>query len=187
MAISAGTNPYSAPKSQVDDVSDSANPEADEIRRKYLSHETAIKSVGSLYYLGGFFSAIGLVGLLWFLFGSSKTPDDEALGSMVILAVFCVPLLWLARGLRKLRPWARIPTAILAGIGLLGFPFGTLINGYIMWLVLSKKGAYVLSPEYAEIVEATPHIKSKTSIIVWIFLILLLALIAFAAISALMK
>jgi len=59
---------------------------------------------------------------------------------------------------------------------------GTLINGYILWLVLSKKGRFILSKDYAAIVAATPHVKYRTSpwILVWIVVgaILLMILIA---------
>ena len=54
---------------------------------------------------------------------------------------------------------------------------GTLINGYIIWLILSKKGRLILSPEYAAIVEATSHIKYRTSIVVWILLGLIVLLV----------
>ena len=44
---------------------------------------------------------------------------------------------------------------VLLVLGLLGFPIGTLISAYGLWLVLSAKGRVVLSPEYAAIVAAT--------------------------------
>ncbi len=69
-------------------------------------------------------------------------------GAMALLgAVFFL----LGRGLRRLRRGVRGPTIALAGLGLLGFPLGTLINGYILWLMLSKKGQLVFSPEYAAV------------------------------------
>jgi len=74
------------------------------------------------------------------------------------------------RGLRTLRPWVRIPAVLLSILGLFGFPIGTLINGYIIWLILSKKGRRVLSHEYAAIVAATPQVKYRTSIVVWTLL-----------------
>jgi hypothetical protein len=77
---------------------------------------------------------------------------------------------FMGRALRTLRPGVRIPTVILAGLGLLGFPLGTLINGYILWLVLSKKGQFIFSPEYPAIVKATPHVKYRTSLLAWIAL-----------------
>jgi hypothetical protein len=78
--------------------------------------------------------------------------------------------IWVGIGLRNLKPWARIASGVLAGIGLLGFPIGTLINGYILYLLFSKKGAMLFSPDYQRVIAETPHIKYKTSIIVWIVL-----------------
>jgi hypothetical protein len=65
-------------------------------------------------------------------------------------------------------------------LGLIGFPIGTLISVYFLYLLLSQKGAYVFSPEYAQVIAATPHIQYKTSIVVWIFLGLLLVVIFLA-------
>src|SRR4030095_8127226 len=92
--------------------------------------------------------------------------------------------LWVGTGLRRLRRWARIPTGILSGIGLLGFPIGTIINGYILYLIFSQKGKVVFSDEYRAVIEQTPHIKYRTSIVVWIVLGLLLLLIAAGIIAA---
>jgi hypothetical protein len=62
---------------------------------------------------------------------------------------------------------------VFGAIGLLGFPVGTLIAGYLLYLLWSEKGNVVFSPRYQRVMQATPHIKYKTSIIVWIFLGLL--------------
>ena len=85
--------------------------------------------------------------------------------------------IWAGIGLRRLSPWARIPSGILSGFGLLGFPIGTLINGYILYLLFSKKGTTVFSEEYKRAIAQTPHIKYRTSLVVWILLGLLLLLI----------
>jgi ABC-type multidrug transport system permease subunit len=63
---------------------------------------------------------------------------------------------------------------------MLGFPIGTLINAYILYLFLSKKGRTVFSPGYQEVIAATPDVKYKTSIVVWIFIALVLAFIVIA-------
>jgi hypothetical protein len=59
---------------------------------------------------------------------------------------------------------------VLSCFGLLGFPIGTLISAYFLYLLSSQKGVYIFSPEYARVIAATPHIKYKTSIIGWILL-----------------
>ena len=73
---------------------------------------------------------------------------------------------------------------MLSAIGLLGFPIGTLINGYILYLFLSKKGRTIFAPAYQDVIAATPHVKYRTSIVIWIFLALLVGLILFAAVGA---
>ncbi len=149
---------------------------AEQMRKEHLKHEASIKSVGLLYYLGG--AGLLLVGLMSFL---SITRDGPRLA--ILVGVFLLLLgagqLWVGTGLRRLQKWARVPTGILSGLGLLGFPLGTLINGYILYLVFSQKGQTVFSDEYQAVIQQTPHIKYRTSIVVWIlFGLLVLALVA---------
>ncbi len=157
---------------------------AEAIRNAHLKHEASIKSVGILYYLGGTFLILAGLGgvVVAFAPGSGQSGVGILVSLLFLLLAVCQFIV--GRGLRQLRPWARTPTAILSGIGLLGFPLGTLINGYIMYLVLSDKGRKIMSEDYARVVEQTPHIKYKTSIVVWIFLGLLLLLIVVALIGA---
>jgi hypothetical protein len=97
--------------------------------------------------------------------------------------VLGVGTLYAGWGVRALRAWGRILGGVLSAIGLLGFPIGTLINGYILYLFLSKKGRTIFSPGYQDVIGATPDIKYRTSVVVWIFLVLLagLVLVAFLA------
>lgn len=83
----------------------------------------------------------------------------------------------LSFGFKKLSPWARIAGTVLSSLGLLAFPVGTLINVYILYLLLCEKGKMVFSGEYKTIIQQTPHLKSKTSIIVWALLGILLVLL----------
>ena len=83
-----------------------------------------------------------------------------------------------ARGIRQLKPWARITSIVLSIVGLIGFPVGTLINGYILYLLLAAKGRRIFAADYADIVAATPHIKTRSSIVVWIVLGLLALFVA---------
>jgi hypothetical protein len=177
--MSTPLNPYQAPTARVDDVSDSVNPQAESIRREHINHEASIKAVGTLYYLSTLVLAVGGLAIFFLpgAFAGARMADAVPAAIMVVLAV---ALLLVGRGLRKLQPWVRIPTVLLSILGLLGFPIGTLINGYIIWLILSKKGRLVLSPEYAAIVEATPQVKYRTSIVVWILLGLLVLLVVAA-------
>ena len=150
-----------------------AGADSERIRQDHIKHEASVKSVGFLYFLSATFlilgGSIGLAGV-----------GDGA----ILMAIFFLGLagvqIWVGLGLRRLKPWARIPTGILSGIGLLGFPLGTLINGYILYLIFSEKGKTVFSADYQRVIQETPHIRYKTSIIVWILLGLLLLLISFA-------
>lgn len=147
--------------------------QAEAIRNEHLKHEASVQSVGILYYLGGtFLTLAGLTGLA----GAFASGEGESVVGLIVglfFLVLGVCQFIVGRGLRKLRSWARTPTAILSGFGLLGFPIGTLINAYILYLVLSAKGRMVLSEEYNQVVAQTPHIKYRTSIVVWIFLALI--------------
>ncbi len=158
--------------------------DAEAIRREHIKHEASVRSIGSLYLLGtGLLTFAAIAGLLTL---SNAPADSETEGVSVavsvLLLVFAALYFQVGRWLRALNPKGKTPATILAIIGLLGFPIGTLINAYILYLLNSKKGAVVFSAEYAAVRAATPHIRYKTSIIVWIFLGLLLALFAAALI-----
>ena len=153
-----------------------ANQAAETMRNAYISHEASVKSIGVLYYIGGV--ALFLVGIAALIPGFAGKGEAASFIVPPILFVLSVAQICVGTGLRRLRPWARIPTGILSGIGLLGFPIGTIINGYILYLVCSKKGATVFSHEYQDVIKQTPHIKYRTSIVIWILLGLVLLLVA---------
>jgi len=174
--MSNAVNPYAAPAAPVDDVP--ANPEAEAIRRAHIGHEASIKAVGFLYYLGGVALTVGGVPLL----GASRGPSGAAIALLLIVAG--VGQLFAGWGVRALRPWGRIVGCVLSAIGLIGFPVGTLICAYILYLLLSKKGRTIFTPGYQDVIAATPHVKYRTSIVVWIVLALIVGLMLFAAIAA---
>lgn len=146
-----------------------ADSAAEETRKLHLSHESSVRSVGSLYLIGG-------VGMLFLGLGQLITvaaggrPMVEAALLAGVVLVLGGAQFWVGLSVRRLRRWTRIPVGIFSGIGLLGFPIGTIINGYILYLVFCEKGRMVFSDEYQAIVQQTPHIKQRTSIVVWIIL-----------------
>lgn len=163
-------NPYAAPQSQVLQ----ATPQAELERMQHIHTEATIKSVGLLYYLGAF--ALLLLGAV----GLSGRNLEEGVPPQLMGAIFITLGAgqgFVGYGLRRLRRWARIPTVIFSCIGLLGFPIGTLINGYILVKVLGKQGQFVMTPEYQQIIAATPHVKRKTSIVALVLLALLLIIL----------
>lgn len=157
---------------------------SEETRQQYLKHEASVKSVGILYYLGGI--ALTVMGGASLVAAGSAGTGLMSLFVGALLLLLGVGQLVVGYGLRRLKSWARIPTAILSGFGLLGFPIGTIINAYIMYLVLCAKGKMVFSEEYADVIAQTPHIKYRTSIVVWILLGLIVFVIAAALILPLL-
>lgn len=170
-------NPFQAPEVPFSD-GHLAEGNAEAIRREYLSHEASVKSIGLLYFLGAFFFLVATL----FVLLQAQTGSGFGAISLLSIAVPVLGLLQLftAYGLRKLKNWARIPTGLISGIGLLAFPMGTLINAYILYLIFSAKGKMVFSDEYRSIIDQTPHIKYKTSAVVWVLLFILLAIFAVA-------
>jgi hypothetical protein len=162
------------------------NNSAEQIRNDNLKHEASVKSIGFLYFFSATFLLLASFGM-----GISAASDSRgALASGLLAVVFfgiAAILVWVGIGLRRLRPWARIPSGILSGLGLLGFPLGTLINGYILYLLFSAKGKMVFSPEYQRVIAETPHIKYRTSIVIWILLGLLLLFVGLAMFGLLVR
>ena len=142
----------------------------EKIRRDHIKHEASVKSIGSLYFLAALFLILAGVAALFVPRGSGPIAG--------FFFLFIAGLLITAGiGLQRLKTWSRIVTATLAVLGLLAFPFGTIINAYILYLVFCKKGSTVFSDDYKRVIEATPHIKYKTSIVLWIALIVVLLLL----------
>lgn len=174
-------NPYAPPKARVEDVVPEMG-EAVAIRTEHIKREAAIRSIGTLYYLGGV--VVCLVAISLILGASSSisrslyNPQSLPIGvGVAILLVIGVLSLFVARGLRQLRPWARTTTIVLSAIGLLRVPLGTLFNAYILYLLLSEKGRRIFQSDYPDIVAATPDVKYRTSVVIWILLGILVLLI----------
>lgn len=178
-------NPYAVPMADISVLPSQLQPgtETEQIRRKYLKHEVSVQSIGLLYYLGGGLLALEVIALAIVGTVGEDAPFMRAVG--VVCGPFAAAFITVGRGLRKLRAWARVPVAILSGIGLLGFPIGTIINAYILYLIFCKKGTMVFSPQYAEVIRQTPHIKYRiTSLWLWILLAVLIAFVVVGLIAA---
>jgi len=134
---------------------------AESIRREHLKHEASVKSLGMLYWLGGVI--LLLAGLVQLLNLGERGVLAEILGPALILMLVGGLQFWMGFGIHKLKKGVKIPLVLFSVLGLLGFPAGTIINIYILFLVLGKKGQMVFSDEYKEIIRETPHVKYKTS------------------------
>jgi len=153
-------NPYAAPSANLSVLARHVEIADIHVREAHLKHETQLRSVGLLYFLGAF---ILLVMAIPFFFAlpeaSSPAADDLTMSVFFILlplvagAVFCA----VGYGFRTLRPWVRIPGTAFGLVGLMQFPLGTLINAYVLYLMYCPKGRTVLSPDYARVRAATPH------------------------------
>ena len=152
-------------------------------RHALLKHEASVKSIGTLYLLGGIFLVV--LGLSSF---STAVYTRNGGGILIgaLLSAFGALELWLWSGLRKLQRKVRVPAMILAGIGLIGFPVGTIISAYILYLLGSQKGVQVFSDEYAQVIAATPHIKYKLSIVTKVVLVILVVLVAVGVVASLL-
>lgn len=186
-------NPYASPTTD-SGYKPVADGSMEAIRRKYIKHETSVKSIGSLYLLGSILTILISIAVAIFLITAFANPRGHEIPPLPF--VLLGPLLYLGLGLfqgavgiaiRRLKNWSRIVVIIFSFFGLLGFPFGTLICGYILYLLLSKKSQYIFTDEYRHIVAATPHVKYKhrTSIVVWILLAFVLAFVTIVIFAAL--
>lgn len=189
-------NPYAAPLSASATRGSSAD---EETRNQYLNHEASVQSIGFLYLLGGALVAISGMSYIAIGISGETLPQFGRLKVFMLgLGIFCLLLsglqIYAAVSVRKLRNAGRIIVTVFTAIGLITIPLvafevisiliGTLISGYILYLLWSPKGNFIFTPEYQRVLKATPHIKYKTSIVVWILLGLVLLLIGFAIFGA---
>jgi len=208
-------DPYAPPVAELGrpatDVDRADVAEGESIRRHHLAHETSVKGLGSLNYLGA--AACVLIGIAMVVVGFSPQAGNQQMGRGAAVGLAAVLLLlailygFMGYGLRRLRPWGRWLTVPVIGLvflanfvllllglaaglsGLVGSAAGlsglvgssiisSIIPGYFLFLLLSKKGQVVFSPAYKSIIARTPHVKMKTSIIVKILLGVLLFILA---------
>jgi hypothetical protein len=176
-------NPYAPPKAQVEDVVPVSGEEA-AIRQAHIKTEASIRSIGLLQYLGGGVLLLASVGYLAGGLQKGAGVFPMAGFSVLFLALGLVSI-FLGRGIRNLRPWARTTVIVFTALGCivsLAKPsVAILINIYILYLLLSKKGRRIFESDYPDIVAATPEIKYRMSIVIWILLglVVLLILAAF--------
>jgi len=160
--------------------------DAENLRNTYLNHEVSVKSIGFLYLLGAVFMVPAGIIML------AMAPFSEGGVSLaIVLAIglfyLCMGLLqgYAGLGLRRLTNSGRILGIVFGVIGLIGFPIGTLFSIYILYLLISQKGKVVFSDTYRQAIAETPHIKYKTSIVIWILLGLVLLLVGIGLVGIL--
>ena len=157
------------------------------VRSAHIAHEATLRSVGLLYYLGAIFLVMLAITTLY-----RGTPADvpttlsDPAAAALALAI-AAALALAGYGLHKIKPWARVPVMSISTLGLFYFPVGTMICGYILYMVLNKKGQVIFSQEYQEIIKATPQIGYRTPLIAWVLLGLILLIIVSAALGLMLS
>lgn len=187
--MSQSENPFQAPQTEgavaVELVGEDVD--AESVRRMYIKHEQAVRSVSLLYYVAAFFTGVGGVGMLIVMGTVAAEGGPEADGFLVVISAVNVGLSVLCvlggNWLRRLDRRARPLVGVLSGIGLIHIPIGTLINGYILYLLFSKKGKVVFSPEYKEIIRQTPFIRPGMSGLIIAVLCVLIVLLGLVVVS----
>ncbi len=56
-----------------------------------------------------------------------------------LITLLSVPGIAVGIGLVKFKEWARILGLVLSALNLLNFPFGTILGGYGLWVLLNKE------------------------------------------------
>ncbi|QDV43379.1 hypothetical protein Enr13x_32350 [Stieleria neptunia] len=190
VAADAALNPY-APTSHVSETEGLGGSEVEAFRRKYLSHEASIKSIGLLYIIPGVLMLLFFVVMAGVAAVSLLVDGNGMQGMGLVEAALVVGLygglgsvqIYTGLGLRRFKIAARRLATVFSVIGLLIFPFGTLINGYILYLLQSQKGKVVFSEAYQDAIRRTSHIKYQTSLIVKVLLVILIAVISLGVVA----
>lgn len=63
-----------------------------------------------------------------------------------VLVVLSLPILMVGVGLFRLKPWSRIPGIVVSILQLFGFPLGTVLGVYGLWVLFSKDGERLFAP-----------------------------------------
>ncbi len=172
-------DPYAPPKASITPGVTDDLVEAELTRRQLIKHETSVRSIGILYLFGAFFMGLAAVSMLGLSLSSASVDGGFSVGLGLFYLLLAALSLYLGLGLRRLQPKVRTGVTILSGFGLLGFPLGTLINGYILYLIHSEKGKRVMSAEYQTIIAQTPHVKYSTPLWLIILALLIISLFVF--------
>lgn len=159
-------NPYEAPAAR---VADPVVTGVEAERTAHLRHEARLQSVGWLYWL----AALGLIALAVVSQVFKGRGDAESMSFLAVELVLTLIAAGVGWGFRSLAAWVRIPGSVLSGLGLLLFPFGTIVHGYILWLMWCAKGRRVLSPAWAEVRRQTPDLRYRRSVGDWIALVVI--------------
>jgi hypothetical protein len=127
------------------------------VRAEHLRHETAIQMIGLLYFTAAvcLLAAGVTVAVL--------THGEEAVRVSIMFGLLAVGFGYSGWLLRRLDTRARYTASLMAVIALMALPIGTVLGGYVLYLVHCKKGRTILSPEYREVIAATPEFQCRVA------------------------
>lgn len=161
-------------------VSDEAvNGELHSIRRQYLTHERAVNSVGTLFFFSALLSLLASIMVvaapfLYMLYANAPITGSAVLVCLV-LSLCLIGLVILqalvAIAMRRKLKNARYAAMLLAAVGLLAIPFGTIFGIVVLMIMGAKETSYVLSEEYKKVIKATPQYDAAPVPWVWITLV----------------
>lgn len=161
-------NPYSAPSVTIGRSTEEFS-ELESVRLEYLSHEAALKAVGSLFLI-----ISALVSSLMTIF-TSKFLNEELLNNertFVLSYWVLVPIsLYIGIKMRRLDHSIRNTVVIAGALMMFAFPFGTIVGSGVLYVVCCKKGKFILSQRYTNIRYRTPGIHYETKLFTKIFTI----------------
>lgn len=89
----------------------------------------------------------GVLGGLGLIMGDAGTGIVALIVAFVavLFALLSVPALVGGWGLLRRKPWARMLVLIVSFLSLPGFPVGTLLGGYSIWVLMSDESRHILS------------------------------------------
>jgi hypothetical protein len=123
--------------------------------------QTHVKVLGVLHLVFGGLGVLAAVTVMLVLggvaglVGASGDPDAMAAipfiglaGSFVVVfvMVLSVPSAVIGIGLLQFRPWAKVAGIVLSVFHLAGFPFGTIVGIYGLWVLFSKDTEPLFAP-----------------------------------------
>lgn len=179
-------DPFASPEAPPGDE-DLPIEDAEAIRTALLPREGAIRMAATPFWVvGGLGVVMGAAGLV---LGHTASAAGASLALLAVGALLGL----LAKGVRDVRAWSRVPAllaaTLLAGLSvLLAWRAGRLEPMHAALLLLasmpllllsSRASAYLFSADYARVVRATPHLHYRAPPAVWVSLaVLIVAIVA---------
>lgn len=101
------------------------------------------------FILGAILPFLGALAIMIFAYPAVLTDTTSGIdrylavagvsfGLLVVLAILAANIA-AAVGLLRLRPWGRMLAIVLAALGLIWFPIGTIVGALIIWYLLSEE------------------------------------------------